>query len=347
VGDGGDGTGELLRLHLGGTKVPVSVHDPLGRRIDSHLSLLEDGRTAVIELADASGLRLVRTEELNPLRATSVGTGELIRRALDLGVAEVILCVGGSATVDGGAGLLGALGARFLDGAGNTLEPLPKSLLQLSTIDLSRLDRRVGDCKLIVLCDVRNPLLGERGAAKVFGPQKGATPAGVATLEAALERLSSTVRDLTGNEISGLPCGGAAGGVAATLSGILRAELVSGIDYFLSRTDFAAALADVDCVITGEGSIDEQTAEGKAPWGVAVRAKARGAFVVGLAGQVPLTPSRVLDAGFDALIPIGHRAMTTAEAIGSTAANLRRTGLQLGNFLGWARRVRSLSETGS
>jgi glycerate kinase len=180
-------------------------------------------------------------------------------------------------------------------------------------------------------------LVGERGAARIFGPQKGATPATVVTLEAVLERVSRAVHNLTGIEIAGLPRGGAAGGIAAPLAGVLRADLLSGIDYFLSRTNFDAALADVDCVITGEGSIDDQTADGKAPWGVAMRAKARGAFVVGLAGQVPLAPSPVLNAGFDALLPIGHRVMTTAEAIGSTADNLRRTAQQLGNFLEWAR----------
>ncbi len=337
VGDGGDGTGELLRLHLGGIKVPVSVHDPLGRRIESHLSLLEGGRTAVVELADASGLRLVRAEELNPLVSTSVGTGELIRRALDLGVTEVIVCVGGSATVDGGAGLLQALGARFLDAAGKSLEPLPESLLELSTIDLARLDRRMAGCSLVVLCDVVNPLIGDRGAVRVFGPQKGATAAAVAILEAALERFCGAVQRLTGNEIGALPRGGAAGGVAAALSGVLRAHLVSGIDYFLGRTNFDAALAEVGCVITGEGSIDAQTAEGKAPWGVAIRAKARGAFVVGLAGQVPPTLSPVLNSGFDVLLPIGHGAMTLPEALGSTADDLRRTASQLGNFLEWAR----------
>jgi glycerate kinase len=334
VGDGGDGTGELLRLHWGGTLIPAMVRDPLGRPVASQFTLLPDQRTAVIELADASGLRLLRADELDPLRASSAGTGELIARALDLGVTEIILCVGGSATVDGGAGLLGALGARFLNRAGRVLDALPGSLGDLWTLDLSHLDRRVGGaCKLSVLCDVVNPLLGVRGAAAVFGPQKGATPSKVLTLEAGLERLSERVQQLTGNPMATLPRGGAAGGVAAALSAVLGAKLVSGIDFFLERTAFDAVLSDADCVITGEGSLDEQTAEGKGPWGVAVRAKARGAFVVGVAGQVPLTPSPILGGAFDVLLPIGHRAMTLDESIASTADNLRRTALQIGNWL--------------
>jgi len=196
----------------------------------------------------------VRADELNPLRSTSYGTGELIGRALDLGVTEVLLCIGGSATVDGGVGLLEALGARFLDGAGNRLTLLPESLRELSTIDVTHLDRRLRDCRLVVLCDVANPLLGARGAARIFGPQKGATPAAVATLEAGLERWSRTVHALNGNEIGELPRGGAAGGVAAGLAGVLGAEVVGGIDYFLSRTNFDAALEGVDCVITGEAA---------------------------------------------------------------------------------------------
>jgi len=339
VGDGGDGTAELLRHHLGGAVVSVPVHDPLGRRIDAPLSLVEGGRVAVVEVAAASGLRLLRAGELDPLRATSAGTGDLIRRALDLGASEVLLCIGGSATVDGGAGLLHALGARFLDAAGNALEPLPASLLTLASVDLTRLDARLGQCRLKVLCDVANPLLGERGAARVYGPQKGASAAVVATLEALLDRFRCVIRDATGNDVADLPRGGAAGGIAATLSALLGAELASGIDLFLGRTHFDAALDGASCVITGEGSIDEQTLEGKAPWGVAVRSRARGALVLGVAGQVPLLPVPSLNAVFDALIPICHGPMTPADAIAATAENLRRTARQIGNCLSFAGRL--------
>jgi glycerate kinase len=183
------------------------------------------------------------------------------------------------------------------------------------------------------LCDVTNTLIGARGAAAVFGPQKGATPAAVLVLEKALARLGDVVFAHTGCDIAALERGGAAGGVAAGLCGVLGARLVNGIDYFLSRIDFDAAVAAADVVITGEGSIDDQTAEGKGPWGVAVRARQRGAFVVGLAGQVPLRAGSALRAGFDVLIPIANCAMSVSDAMASTAENLRRTAYVLGNLL--------------
>ena len=333
VGDGGDGTADLLLRQLGGREVPVVVHDPLGRRIESHYALLEGERTALIELADASGLRLLRADELDPLRASSFGTGELIGRCLDRGIRDIILCVGGSATVDGGTGLLRALGFEFRDAAGNALTTLPGSLIDLDTIDFSNVDRRIAECVVTVLCDVSNPLVGERGAATVFGPQKGATPASVRSLEAALQRFAEVVFAQTAMDIAAVPRGGAAGGVAAGVFGLLNARLVDGIDYFLELIDFERALEKAQVVITGEGSIDEQTADGKGPWGVALRARQRGAFVIGLAGQVPLVPSPVLRAGFDVLLSIGNRAMTVAEAMACAAANVQRTAFELGNLL--------------
>jgi glycerate 2-kinase len=333
VGDGGDGTAALLLRHLGGTQVPVVVQDPLGRAIQSHFVLADAGRTAIIELAAASGLRHLTVAELDPLRATSFGTGELMLAALDRGVQEIMLCVGGSATVDGGTGILRALGVRFLDQADNELSALPASMTTLTRIDLTRVDPRLEACELTILCDVTNPLLGARGAAAVFGPQKGATPAAVQSLESALGRFSEIVAAHTGNAIADLERGGAAGGVAAGLFGLLGANLVNGIDYFLTRIDFDAALAQADVVITGEGSIDDQTAEGKGPWGVAVKARERGAFVVGLAGQVPLLAGPVLRSCFDVLMPIGNRAMSVADAMNCTGANLRRAALDLGNLL--------------
>jgi glycerate kinase len=332
VGDGGDGTAALLLRHLGGLEVTAAARDPLGRVLESRFVLIDEGRTAIIELAEASGLRHLRSDELDPLRATSFGTGELMRAALDRGVGEIILCVGGSATVDGGTGILRALGARFLDAEGAVLTTLPGSMMELAAIDMTRIDPRLGACRLTILCDVTNPLVGARGAAAVFGPQKGAAPAAVIALDAALGRFSDIVFAQTGRQIGNLERGGAAGGVAAGLFGLLDATLENGIDYFLERVGFDAAIAKADVVITGEGSIDEQTVEGKGPWGVAVRARRQGAFVVGLAGQVPLSASPALRSGFDALIAIGNRAMSVTEAMQCTAENLRRTALDLGNL---------------
>jgi glycerate kinase len=333
VGDGGDGTAALLLRQHDGERRQATAHDPLGRRINCEFVLLDEGRTAVIELAEASGLRRLQTHELDPLRASTAGTGELVKCALDCGVREIILCVGGSATVDGGSGLLRALGVDFLDSAGRPLACLPEQLFELAAIDLTHLDPRLGERSITVLCDVTNPLLGARGAAAVFGPQKGATWDVVRALETALTRFSEVVLRQTGQDIALLPRGGAAGGVAAGLCALLGARLVGGIDYVLDLLDFDAALEGSGLVITGEGAIDEQTIDGKAPWGVALRARARGAFVVGMAGRVPLVASPELRLGFDALLAIGDGVMTVDEALGRTAANLRRTAVELGNVL--------------
>jgi glycerate 2-kinase len=333
VGDGGDGTAELLLRHFGGEAVAAVAQDPLGRPTVSRFGLIDAGRTALLDLADTSGLRLLSANELNPLRATTFGTGEVVRQALDRGVQEIILGVGGSATVDGGVGLLAALGARFLDATGKPLGSLPESLNKLAAVDLSGLDPRLASCRLTILCDVTNPLLGPEGAARIYGPQKGAVPDAVRLLEAGLTRLSRVALEQTGRDMAVEARGGAAGGVAAGLWGFLEANLVNGIDDFLRRVEFDRALQGVDVVITGEGRIDDQTAQGKGPWGVALRARSHGALVVGLAGEVPLAPSAALRAGFDVLLAIGNRSMTVAEAIGCTAENLRRTACEIGNLL--------------
>jgi glycerate kinase len=332
VGDGGDGTGELLVRHAGGYYMPAIVRDPLGCTIPSRLALIDGGRAAVIELADASGLKLLRTRELDPLQTTTFGTGELISRALDCGVEEIVICIGGSATVDAGSGLLRALGFRFRDAAGNVLAS-PGSLVELRTIDRSGVDARLANCRLTVVCDVTNALVGDRGAAKIFGPQKGASSTSLQILEAALERFADLVSSVTGKDVGGEARGGAAGGVAAALWSLLGATLVGGIDYVLDRVGFDAAVAKADLVITGEGSIDEQTVDGKGPWGVAIRARRRGAFVVGFAGRVPLHAHPNLREGFDALIPIGHSTMNLEEALSCTSDNLRRSAIDLGNLL--------------
>ena len=171
IGDGGDGTGTLLTKACNGYFVTEMVHDPLGRLINASMGLIDDGQTAVIEMAAASGLQLLKKEELNPLQANSFGTGELMVKALDRGVKKILLCVGGSATVDGGCGILRALGIEFLNKEGDVLEGLPENLIHLSSINISGLDKRMKACECVILCDVTNPLLGEKGAANIFGPQ--------------------------------------------------------------------------------------------------------------------------------------------------------------------------------
>ena len=333
VGDGGDGTCDLIIQQLGGTKVPADARDPFGRNIPTSFGLIENGRTAVIEMANASGLRLLKDNELDPLHALSTGTGDLIRQALDKGVGRIIIGMGGSATVDGGVGILNALGIRFLDASGNDLTAMPGSLTGLATIDDSGLDPRIASAELIVLCDVDTKLLGGHGSAAVFGPQKGASPGMVKQLDAALARFSQVALQLKGKDMSALKSGGTAGGAAAGLYQFLGARLVNGIEYFLQLTGFDLALQRSGLLITGEGSIDEQTLQGKGPFGVAVRAKAHGLPVIGLAGKLPPEANAALQEYFDVLLPIGNEPSELAAALQATASNLQRTAMELGNML--------------
>lgn len=333
IGDGGDGTGQLIMKICGDASVSTVIQDPLGRRINSSLGLLNKGRTAIIEMADASGIRLLKHDELDPLRATSFGTGEQIKKALDNGARKIIIGMGGSATVDGGTGILKALGIRFLNANGKELLRLPESLSELHFVDLSGLDGRILECEVIVLCDVDNRLLGDQGAAAIFGPQKGASVDDVKKLDTALRRFAEVTLQQTGKDISAIKYGGTAGGAAAGLFAFLDAKIVNGIDYFLQITDFDSALEKADLVITGEGSIDGQTLQGKGPFGVASFAKLRGLPVIGLAGIVPSDVNIDLRNYFDVLISIGNRPTDIDTALKSTRLNLTRSSRELGNLL--------------
>lgn len=333
IGDGGDGTAELVIKSCGGTFVPAQVHDPLGRSICAAFGLIDNGNTAVIEMADASGLRLLKNTVPDPLHATSTGTGELIKLALDRGVNKIIIGMGGSATVDGGAGILNALGMRFLDAKGKDLHNMPETLVNLAAIDLSEINEKVAKCSFIVLCDADITLSGNNGAAAVFGPQKGATAENVKTLEKCLEKFAAIALQQTGTDMTGIQYGGTAGGAAAGLSTFLNAKPENGTNYFLQLTHFEDALDKSDIVVTGEGSIDEQTLKGKGPFGVAVRAKRKGKKVIGLAGKIPLQPHAELQQYFDVLLAIGNEPADTQSAIENTAANLTRTAIQIGNLL--------------
>lgn len=333
VGDGGDGTAALLIQKCGGKIVPAEVHDPLGRKIRAAFGLIHNGHTAVIEMADASGLRLLRRDEYDPLHANTFGTGELIKCALDKGVNKIIIGIGGSATVDGGTGILQALGVRFLAAGGKILSNLPENLADLGSIDLSGLDQRISHCALTVLCDVEYPLLGEQGAARVFGPQKGATGPVIEKLEAGLTKLRDVVFRQTGKDLAAIKHGGAAGGVAAGLHGLLNAKLVNGIDHFLDVTGFGDALQKADLVITGEGRMDEQTLHGKGPFGVALKAREKNVPVIGLAGRVALEADAPLRRYFARLLDISDASVKLDKALQNTASNLRRTAMELGDRL--------------
>jgi len=331
VADGGDGTGSLIVQSCKGERIRQDVHDPIGRKIGSSFGLIEEGKTAVIEMADASGLRLLTKGELDPMLTSSYGTGELIKAALDKGVNRIIIAMGGSATVDGGCGILNALGITFLDNGGKILKANPKELINMSRIDASKLDKRILDCEVVILCDVNNKLLGPEGAAAVFGPQKGASPQDVLRLDSFLKNFASVSLGQTCKDMAAIKHGGAAGGATAGLYTWLNAKLVNGIDYFLSLTNFEEALKLSDLVITGEGSIDSQTLQGKGPYGVAKKAKEKGLRVIGLAGKVEA--DRELDQYFDELININPEPVDLATAMRNTRENLVRAGREIGDSL--------------
>jgi glycerate kinase len=333
VGDGGDGTGMLITRQCNGDTVTLPVVDPLGRPINAAFGFINNGNTAVIEMAAASGLRLLQQNELDPLRASSYGTGLQLIQALDKAVTEILLCVGGSATVDGGCGLLQALGFRFFNSNGNLLDKLPAELEQLSVIDDSMADRRLQNCKITVLCDVGNHLLGDKGAAAVFGPQKGATHAQVQQLDAGLCQFARVIDQQKSIAVDTVEHGGAAGGVAAGLYGLLNAKLVNGTAHFLQLTGFDKALRNADLVITGEGSLDRQTLDGKAPSGVAIRCRERSVPVIAMAGQVSIDDESMLRQHFDQLICINEKVTNLASALAMTRINLIETARKLGNTL--------------
>ncbi|WP_411274353.1 glycerate kinase [Daejeonella sp.] len=332
IADGGDGTAKLIIEKFKGKIVETEVGDPLGKKIRARFGLIDRGETAVIEMADSSGIRLLNRLELNPLRANSYGTGEMIIAALDCEVKKIIIGLGGSATIDGGAGLLHALGVRFLDSIGNELKPCPEDLSALADIDLSGIDQRVFNCKVIVLCDVANYLLGPDGAAAVFGPQKGATLSEIIRLEDVLQKISAIASAGGLADMSAIKHGGAAGGTAAALKVFLNAELVDGAFKFLEMTNFGNSLRSCDLLITGEGSIDEQTLQGKAPFAAAAAAKYLGIPVVGIAGKLPLEANPALNEYFQVLIPLSNEPSDLETAISHTRSNLIRTGRMLGNL---------------
>lgn len=332
VADGGDGTAPLLMKYLNALPISVTVKGPLGKNVTAQYGWIEQSATAIIEMAAASGLRLLSDTERNPLHASSFGTGELIVHALNKKANTILLCIGGSATVDAGSGILQALGFRFLNKENLVLSGMPQQLQDVSVIDDSKAHNHLRYCQVKILCDVKNHLLGEEGAAKVFGPQKGADATAVHELEVALGHFRNITLQQTGKDMAEYVHGGAAGGTAAGLAAWLNATLLNGTDEFLSITGFDQHLSRADLVITGEGSLDNQTLQGKAPFGVATRAKQLNIPVIGVAGKLPLQ-SPELSLLFNALLAIGNEPSGIEEAMINTKANLIRTGRNIGNLL--------------
>ncbi len=333
IADGGDGTAHLISKKLSAITLHSVVHNPLGKKIKASYGWDEKNKTAIIEMADASGIRLLKKEALNSLQSNTRGTGELIKAALDKGAKKIIIGLGGSATVDGAAGLLNELGVHFLDKSGRKLTELPKGLLALNTIDTGSMDNRLKDCEIILLCDVNNKLLGKNGAAAVFGPQKGANTKEVALLEKCLYQLNKIVKKNLKVDMNSFKHGGTAGGVAAGMAAFMNAKLVSGISWYLDLISFDRELKNADLVITAEGALDAQTLEGKGPYGVAKKAMHLKIPVIVLAGQVPKKIVKELPEYFNVILPIGHAPTTIEEAMANTAADLERNAYELGNLL--------------
>jgi glycerate kinase len=286
VADGGDGLLEVLGTGEGLERIPCRVTGPLGSPVDCALLYAADRRLAIIEMAAAAGLALLPSSGLDPMQATTFGVGELLRLALDHGARRIILGIGGSATSDGGTGLARALGARFLDAHGKELPGNAAALQHIKRIDLEQLDPRLAQAHIDVICDVDNPLLGAAGAARVFSPQKGASPEQVEAIEAGLENLANLVEQQLGRDIRNLRGGGAAGGLGAGLVVFLQAALRPGAELVLELTGFEAALDGASLVLTAEGRLDSQTAHGKAPAAVAGLASRHGIPCIALAGSL-------------------------------------------------------------
>ncbi|EPP6259093.1 glycerate kinase [Cronobacter sakazakii] len=325
MADGGEGTVEAMVAATGGQIITTPVTAPLGNKVDGFFGLLGDGETAVVEMAAASGLHLVPTAQRDPRITTSYGTGELILAALERGVKAIIIGIGGSATNDGGAGMMQALGARFLDGEGRELAPGGAALARLERLDLSALDPRLAQVSVTAACDVDNPLCGEKGASAVFGPQKGATPAMVTELDAALRCFGEQLEAVTGKTIISAPGAGAAGGMGAALLGMLNAELRPGIEIVIESLGLAQAVRDADLVITGEGRLDSQSIHGKTPVGVARVAKQFQRPVVAIAGSLTPDYQIVHEHGIDAAFSVIDRIVTLQEALDDAERNLRVT----------------------
>lgn len=315
VADGGDGILEVLRHHIPGEMACAEVADPLFRRISAVFFSSPQKGVAIVEMARASGLAMLAEEERDPGQTTSYGTGELIRRALDNGVKNIIVGIGGSATVDCGMGVACALGVRFLDAGGRELPPVGASLAKIQRMDLSRMDDRVKDVKIDVICDVDNPLLGPNGAARVYGPQKGASPEQVALLENGLANIAEVIFRETGVDVRNMPGAGAAGGVGGAMHGLFNAELKPGIDVVLELLNMEAHIKDADLVLTAEGRVDDQTVRGKAPAGVARLAKKYGVPCIALAGGVGAVGTELYNAGMTAVFSLCPGPVTLQEAM--------------------------------
>lgn len=332
--DGGEGTMCSLVRATGGEIVSVLVQDPLGREVEAGYGVLGDRKTSVIEIAEASGLTLLHDDEKNPLVTSTYGTGELIVHALDAGLRNFIIGLGGSATNDGGVGMLQALGMRFVDEDGLELSSGGGSLGNLHAIDMLHFDKRISESTFLIACDVDNPFVGPTGASAVFGPQKGASLAVVNRLDANLTRLANVVEQLTGISLHGKEGAGAAGGAGGAFQAFFPGKIEQGIDVVLNAISFDKQIIDADLIITGEGKTDSQTLSGKTPFGVAKVAHEEGKTIILISGVLDEESRDLLTPIFNELHAITDGTVSSQESIAYASHYLRvKTKLVMENYL--------------
>ena len=331
IADGGDHTLEVFHSWMGGTVMKKKVHGPFGENVIADWLYIAEEKTAVIEMAKCSGISLVDKSMLNPLNACSFGTGQLIMEAAHEGAKTIILGLGGSATVDGGLGILQALGAKLFDKNQHVISNTTNPLLDLENLSIEKLDPLLKNIEFIILCDVENPLLGPNGAAHVFGPQKGATKDGVEKLEKSMAKMDKILSEKTGVSYSNIPGSGAAGGIAVSLKSFFNTSMVSGVDFLLEKMSFVESISNADLLITAEGKVDSQTLHGKGPYGVSEKAKKYGIPCIILAGKADDIDK--LNHGFDAVFPITNGPGSLENAMRRTAKDLEVTAKQIGNLL--------------
>lgn len=315
IADGGEGTVEAMVEGTGGEFIEIEVHDPLMRPIMAKYGILGNGKTAIIEMAAASGLPLVPQALRNPMKTSTYGTGEMVKDAIERGCREFILGIGGSATNDGGLGMMQALGFKFYDEKGTLLGQGGEIMERVAKIDASEVLKEIRECSFLVACDVDNPFYGPRGAAHVFSRQKGASEEMVIELDNGLKKLAETIKNILGKEIDFLPGAGAAGGLGGGLVAFLDATLKPGTEIILEEVGLERHLKDADFVITGEGRIDFQTVMGKAPIGVAKLAKKYGVPAIGVAGSIGKDAEAVHSEGLESFFSILSSPMSLEEAM--------------------------------
>ncbi|MFT8322663.1 MAG: glycerate kinase [Bacillus sp. (in: firmicutes)] len=325
MADGGEGTVQSLIDATGGKLIYTEVTGPLGEKVNAKFGILGDEKTAVIEMAEASGIQYVNEQTKNPLLTTSYGTGELIKECLNKGLKKIIIGVGGSATNDGGAGMAEALGVKFIDRDGKILQRGGGSLDELGKIDLSNIDLRLKETEIFVACDVTNPLCGATGASYVFGPQKGATNEMIRLLDNNLEHYAKVVKEQLNKEVKNLPGAGAAGGLGAGLMIFTKAVLKNGIDLVVEYSNLRDKIKHADYVITGEGGIDFQTQFGKTPYGVAKVAKEQNIKVIAIAGFIGEGIDILYEKGIDAIFGIIPKADQLDSLLSEGRQNVERT----------------------